>query len=103
MVAPTSSADGIERGVSSPSLEILLRLANQFNVSVGQLLMPPQTRSEGPVIGNLGLTPWVCPALERWDWSMVEQLVGCHGMLIRQAVGATIKRGLPEALRPLIR
>jgi len=31
----------IERGVTNPSLEILLRLANQLNVSVGQLLLPP--------------------------------------------------------------
>ena len=31
----------IERGVTNPSLEILLRLANQLNVPVGQLLLPP--------------------------------------------------------------
>ena len=31
----------IERGVTNPSLEILLRLANQLNVEVSQLLMPP--------------------------------------------------------------
>jgi transcriptional regulator with XRE-family HTH domain len=41
MVAPTSSANSIERGVTNPSLEILLRLANQLNVPVGQLLLPP--------------------------------------------------------------
>jgi len=41
MVAPTSSANGIELGVTNPSLEILLRLANQLNVPVGQLLLPP--------------------------------------------------------------
>jgi transcriptional regulator with XRE-family HTH domain len=29
----------IERGVTNPSLEILLRLANQLNVPVGQLLL----------------------------------------------------------------
>jgi transcriptional regulator with XRE-family HTH domain len=31
----------IERGVTNPSLEILLRLANHLNVEVGQLLLPP--------------------------------------------------------------
>ena len=31
----------IERGVTNPSLEILLRLANHLNVQVGQLLLPP--------------------------------------------------------------
>jgi transcriptional regulator with XRE-family HTH domain len=31
----------IERAVTNPSLEILLRLANQLNVEVGQLLLPP--------------------------------------------------------------
>ncbi len=30
----------IERGVTNPSLEILLRLANHLDVHVGQLLMP---------------------------------------------------------------
>ena len=30
----------IERGVTNPSLEILLRLANQLDVEVGQLLLP---------------------------------------------------------------
>ena len=30
----------IERGVTNPSLEILLRLANHLNVQVGQLLLP---------------------------------------------------------------
>jgi transcriptional regulator with XRE-family HTH domain len=29
----------IERGVTNPSLEILLRLANHLNVEVGQLLL----------------------------------------------------------------
>ena len=32
----------IERGVTNPSLEILLRLANHLNVEVGQLLLKPQ-------------------------------------------------------------
>ena len=32
----------IERGVTNPSLEILLRLANHLNVQVGQLLIPPE-------------------------------------------------------------
>ena len=31
----------IERAVTTPSLEILLRLANQLDVEVGQLLLPP--------------------------------------------------------------
>ena len=31
----------IERAVTNPSLEILLRLANQLDVEVGQLLLPP--------------------------------------------------------------
>jgi len=31
----------IERGVTNPSLEILLRLANQLDVQVGKLLLPP--------------------------------------------------------------
>ena len=31
----------IERGVTNPSLEILLRLANHLSVEVGQLLLPP--------------------------------------------------------------
>ena len=31
----------IERGVTNPSLEILLRLANHLKVEVGQLLLPP--------------------------------------------------------------
>ena len=31
----------IERAVANPSLEILLRLANQLDVEVGQLLLPP--------------------------------------------------------------
>ena len=31
----------IERGVTNPSLEILLRLANHLDVHVGQLLLPP--------------------------------------------------------------
>lgn len=31
----------IEREVTNPSLEILLRLANHLNVQVGQLLLPP--------------------------------------------------------------
>jgi transcriptional regulator with XRE-family HTH domain len=31
----------IERGVTNPSLEILLRIANHLNVHVGQLLLPP--------------------------------------------------------------
>lgn len=30
-----------ERAVTNPSLEILLRLANQLDVEVGQLLIPP--------------------------------------------------------------
>ena len=30
----------IERGVTNPSLEILLRLANHLDVQVGQLLLP---------------------------------------------------------------
>ena len=30
----------IERAVTNPSLEILLRLANQLDVQVGQLLLP---------------------------------------------------------------
>ena len=30
----------IERGVTNPSLEILLRLANHLNVQVGQPLLP---------------------------------------------------------------
>jgi len=32
---------GIERAVTNPSLEILLRLAKQLDVEVGQLLLPP--------------------------------------------------------------
>jgi transcriptional regulator with XRE-family HTH domain len=32
----------IERGVTNPSLEILLRLAKHLNVEVGQLLLKPQ-------------------------------------------------------------
>ena len=31
----------IERGVTNPSLDILLRLANHLDVHVGQLLLPP--------------------------------------------------------------
>jgi transcriptional regulator with XRE-family HTH domain len=31
----------IERGVTNPSLDILLRLANHLEVHVGQLLLPP--------------------------------------------------------------
>ena len=31
----------IERGVTNPSLEILLRIANHLDVHVGQLLLPP--------------------------------------------------------------
>ena len=31
----------IERAVTNPSLEILLRLANHLDVEVGQLLLPP--------------------------------------------------------------
>jgi transcriptional regulator with XRE-family HTH domain len=31
----------IERAVTNPSLEILLRLANQLDVEFGQLLLPP--------------------------------------------------------------
>ena len=31
----------IERGVTNPSLEILLRLASHLKVEVGQLLLPP--------------------------------------------------------------
>jgi transcriptional regulator with XRE-family HTH domain len=31
----------IERGVTNPSLEILLRLDNHLNVDVGQLLLSP--------------------------------------------------------------
>ncbi len=31
----------IERAVTNPSLEILLRLANQLDVEVGQSLLPP--------------------------------------------------------------
>ena len=31
----------IERGVTNPSLEILLRLSNHLDVHVGQLLLPP--------------------------------------------------------------
>jgi transcriptional regulator with XRE-family HTH domain len=33
----------IERAVTNPSLEILLRLANQLEVEVGQLLLPPNS------------------------------------------------------------
>jgi len=33
----------IERGVTNPSLEILLRIANHLDVHVGQLLLPPDT------------------------------------------------------------
>jgi transcriptional regulator with XRE-family HTH domain len=32
----------IERGVTNPSLEILLRLANHLNVPIGQLFSPPK-------------------------------------------------------------
>ena len=32
----------IERAVTNPSLEILLRLANHLDVEVGQLLLPPK-------------------------------------------------------------
>jgi transcriptional regulator with XRE-family HTH domain len=31
----------IERGVTNPSLDVLLRLSNHLNVEVGQLLLPP--------------------------------------------------------------
>ena len=31
----------IERAVTNPSIEVLIKLANQLDVEVGQLLLPP--------------------------------------------------------------
>jgi transcriptional regulator with XRE-family HTH domain len=39
--AERTVASKIERAVTNSSLEILLRLANQLDVEVGQLLLPP--------------------------------------------------------------